>query len=84
MFFPRTKTVLVHTSIQWAGYPLVKDLLWAKDDADPIDAHPPFEYVDSESTGGETSLAHHLYKTLFSDHKDVVRSVLNQDQYFKC
>lgn len=50
--YPETKTVSVPIEKRTRlAHPLVKDLLWAKTDEDPIGAFfHHFEYVDSEST----------------------------------
>lgn len=65
----------------WLRHPNNQDIFWKIAEKDSVKARPPFEFVDHESTSVGTPLAHHVYKTLFIDNKEV--SMMNPRSIFK-
>lgn len=55
---------------------MVKGSFWKKALNNPVEAGLAFKFVGFESTGSNTPLNHHVYRTLFRDNDDGDGSVI--------
>lgn len=66
---PGSNSVSVATGSQtWPRHSITEDVSGV--DKNSVEARALFEFVDSDSTGAQTPLAYHVYKTLFFGDKD--------------
>lgn len=75
--FPRSNMELIPAERHIRSNIRLHRIYFRKGLKNSIEAFPPFEFVNSESTGSEIPQEHHTYKTFFRDNKDGAGSLIN-------